>query len=220
MTIDQSISEYKTFFGEKFYNTNPYFISNNIDPDSYMTRLADRVKKPYDVYPAAFTNKRVLDIGASSGDQSFILSTMGNSVTSFDLNEAVIPNLTETVPAGVIVLDNIVGVKENSYDTVFCSAVITQQANPYVWFESLFDIDFKTLVLIYNDGYTTPNHGGAKMYSPDVMGETTFLVEKASLLEVCSSLGLNVIESELNWQENVAIEGIEHIQTALIVEKP
>ena len=220
MTIDQSISEYKTFFGEKFYNTSPYFISNNIDPDSYMTRLADRVKKPYDVYPAAFTNKRVLDIGASSGDQSFILSTMGNSVTSFDLNEAVIPNLTETVPAGVIVLDNIVGVKENSYDTVFCSAVITQQANPYVWFESLFDIDFKTLVLIYNDGYTTLNHGGAKMYSPDVLGETTFLVEKASLLEVCSSLGLNVIESELNWQENVAIEGIEHIQTTLIVEKP
>ena len=220
MTIDQSISEYKTFFGEKFYNTSPYFISNNIDPDSYMTRLADRVKKPYDVYPAAFTNKRVLDIGASSGDQSFILSTMGNSVTSFDLNEAVIPNITETVPAGVIVLDNIVSVKENSYDTVFCSAVIPHQANPCVWFESLFDIDFKTLVLIYNDGYTIPIHDGAKMYSPDVLGETTSFIEKASLLEVCSRLGLNVIESELNWQENVAIEGIEYIQTALIVEKP
>ena len=221
MTIDQSISEYKTFFGEKFYNTSPYFISNNIDPDSYMTRLADRVKKPYDVYPAAFTNKRVLDIGASSGDQSFILSTMGNSVTSFDLNEAVIPNLTETVPAGVIVLDNIVGVKENSYDTVFCSAVIPQQANPYVWFESLFDIDFKTLVLIYFDGYTIPNNkNGLKWWSPDVLGETTSLIEKASLLEVCSRLGLNVIESELNWQENVAIEGIEYLQTALIVEKP
>ena len=58
------------------------------------------------------------------------------------------------------------------------------------------------------------------MYSPDVLGETTSLIEKASLLEVCSRLGLNVIESELNWQENVAIEGIEYIQTALIVEKP
>ena len=65
MTIDQSISEYKTFFGEKFYNTSPYFISNNIDPDSYMTRLADRVKKPYDVYPAAFTNN-AFDLSSSA----------------------------------------------------------------------------------------------------------------------------------------------------------
>ena len=218
MTLDQAIVAYKQFYGEKSYNDNNYFRDHNIVPDTYMTRLANRVKKIHDKHPDVFSNKRILDIGANNGDQSFILDRMGNVVTSFDINDFILMFLEDNLPDGDIV-NTIDKVKEKSYDTVFCSSVINLQAKPYEWFESLFDIDFKTLVLIYHDGYTHPINQTAKQYSPDGLSGNSSLVEKSALLEVCNRLGLNVIDSDLTWQDNVAIDGIEYKQTALVVEK-
>lgn len=217
MTLDQAILEYKKTFGENIYKKDKYFI--DIDIDAYMSRLSNRVKKVYDIYPDIFSNKRVLDIGASIGDQSFILNAAGNTVTSFDINPAIIDLLRKNTPKDVTVESNISNIKNKSFDTIFCSAVINLQAQPYKWFESLFDLEFETLVLIYNDGYTIPNHKSPKMYSPDKLGETTSLVEKDLLLEVCKKLNLRVINSELSWKEDVAINNIKYTQTALIVKK-
>lgn len=206
--IDQSIKE--RFIHELYNGENR----------KYAQRMINRIEKPYSIIPDAFTNKSIVDIGCCFGDQSYLLQIMGNDVTAHDIN----PELKNTLQVvsemsgGFKVEYDFNVIKQNQYDTVFCSSVINLQPNPMDWFLDILGIDFNTLVLIYHDDLSVPMHDGPKMYSPSSELDYESVITKNDLIALLDDR-FTVIDKDSYWDEEIAVNGINYRKTMLIVTK-
>lgn len=185
---------------------------------TYSRRMINRVSKPYEIFPDAFTDKSILDIGANIGNQSYIMQKMGNRVTAHDINPDIIPVLKNNVESiGVQVSDNFEDLKFLHFDTVFCSSVLMLQKNPIEYYEKLLTLDFDNIVIVYHDNYTIPMHDHNKMFSPDIDSDTDSLITKEQLVEASSNL--TIIEKDASWDEDMPINDIYYKKTIFIAQK-